>query len=133
MDYKSIKVKCRNCGKEYPADQFVLDHVYKMMVCPQCVKDRQKKEYALKSKTGQAEEEPEQKKPSGWDKEDEYIEKAYKEKQSRQSNSPVFEEIDRDKIKYKCSKCGYKFVYNRLSKTPSKCPYCMTEVYSFSI
>jgi hypothetical protein len=46
--------KCRNCGKESPADTFVLDPVYGMMVCQTCVKNRKKPE---KIKPG-AEEKP---------------------------------------------------------------------------
>ena len=32
--------KCRNCGKDSPADSFILDPVYGKMVCQTCVKSR---------------------------------------------------------------------------------------------
>ncbi len=130
IDYKSIKVKCKNCGKEAPADSFVLDHVYRMMVCPQCVKDRQKREVIHKEVKKQAEEakkeeEELQKKPAGWDKDDEYLEKAYAEKMAKKM--PILE-ISPGKYRYRCRKCKYEFIYNKATKTPSRCPYCNEDV-----
>jgi DNA-directed RNA polymerase subunit RPC12/RpoP len=130
IDYKLIKVKCRNCGKEYPADSFILDHVYKMMVCPQCVKDRQKREVIHKEAKQQAEEAKQEeeelkKRPAGWDRDDELLERAYAEKQA---NKLPIVEISPGKFRYRCQKCRYEFIYNKATKTPSRCPYCNTGI-----
>jgi len=131
-DYGTIKVKCRNCGKEYPSNTFVLDHVYRMMVCPQCVKDRQRKEIVHKEAQQQVVQET-SKKPKGWDHEDEMIEKAYAAKQARAtsatgSSSPLIQTPD-GKYKYRCPRCKYEFAYNKATNTPSHCPYCNWEMF----
>jgi len=125
-DSGSIMVKCRNCGKEAAASSFVLDYVYRMVVCPQCIKDRQKREVIHKEAKQQAEdvkkqEEELRKRPAGWDREDEYLERAYAEKES---NALPIVEISPGKFRYRCPKCKYKFIYNRATNTPSVCPYC---------
>lgn len=132
-DSKSIMVKCRNCGKEYPADQFVLDYVYRMVVCPQCVKDRQKREVIHKEAKQQADEAKQQeeelkKKPAGWDRDDVLLEKAYAEKQAKKM--PIVE-IAPGKFRYRCQKCRYEFTYSKATNTPSRCPYCNTGIYQF--
>lgn len=43
----AVKVKCRRCGREAGSNEFVLDPVYKMMVCPACTKERKNKEASL--------------------------------------------------------------------------------------
>jgi ribosome-binding protein aMBF1 (putative translation factor) len=49
-----IKAICKICGREAPAEQFVLDVDFKKMVCPACVKDKHKREAMLKQvKEGQ--------------------------------------------------------------------------------
>ncbi len=129
IDYSSIKVKCRNCGKEYPSNTFVLDHVYRMMVCPQCVKDRQRKEIIHKEAKQQAAQETE-KKPAGWDHDDELIEKAYAAKQAKSSSeSGAFVMTIDGKYKYRCPRCKYEFAYNKATNTPSHCPYCNWQMF----
>jgi DNA-directed RNA polymerase subunit RPC12/RpoP len=129
IDYSTIKVKCKNCGKEYPADSFVLDHVYKMVVCPQCVKDRQKKELIRKDAEKQVSHDI-AKKPAGWDKEDEMIEKAYEAKLSkREATTNTMVKTPDGKYKYRCPKCKYEFAYNKETNTPSRCPYCNWEIF----
>jgi DNA-directed RNA polymerase subunit RPC12/RpoP len=129
-DYSTIKVKCKNCGKEYPANSFVLDHVYRMMVCQQCVKDRQKRAIIHKEAQAQPVLQEEKKKPAGWDHEDEVIEKAYAAKMARRvpQDEPV--QMGDGKYKYRCPKCKYEFVYNQATKTPRRCPYCNWEIFS---
>lgn len=130
-DYSTIKVKCRNCGKEYPANTFVLDHVYKMVVCPQCVKDRQKKDLIKKEAEKQVSHEI-AKKPAGWDHDDEMIEKAYAAKQARTgslSGSASLVQTPDGKYKYRCPRCKYEFAYNKATNTPSHCPYCNWEMF----
>lgn len=119
---KEIKATCKRCGKQAPVDEFVLDKDYKMMVCQACVKEK-------KQKTAKQQEEATieevQKKPAGWDSEDEYLERA---KSLREKMRPKYEKIDSENIRYICQKCGFKFVYHILKESPSSCPYCGTPV-----
>ena len=129
-DYGTIKVKCRNCGKEYPSNSFVLDHVYRMVVCPQCVKDRQRKEIVHKEAAQQQAVQEIAKKPVGWDHDDELIERAHAAKQAKSSSAPgsLVKTAD-GKYKYRCPRCKYEFAYNKQTNTPSHCPYCNWEMF----
>ncbi|MBW3003547.1 hypothetical protein KY328_05030 [Candidatus Woesearchaeota archaeon] len=121
----SIHVKCRRCGKTAPASEFVLDHVYRLMVCPHCVKERKNSE-AKKTKIV----EPENKisvfrnRPPGWDEDDEYLERAQREKQIALSSVRRELQVHGDKVNYKCFKCKYVFVYNKAKHYPNVCPNC---------
>jgi DNA-directed RNA polymerase subunit RPC12/RpoP len=122
-----VKVKCKRCGKEYQADEFILDPVYKMMVCKECVRERKNQEFAAK-KTQQREvakiameTQVKKEKPAGWDAEDAEIERAYK---AKQQSLPDVERIDNQRVKYKCKKCKYEFVFNIITRVPGRCPYC---------
>ncbi|MBN1385378.1 hypothetical protein JW968_00180 [Candidatus Woesearchaeota archaeon] len=70
---ESVPVNCRNCGKKTMSDKFVLDPYFRMMVCPNCVASRRNPKV----------EKPVEKKPVGWDADDEIIEKAYRLKQQK--------------------------------------------------
>jgi DNA-directed RNA polymerase subunit RPC12/RpoP len=127
----AVKVKCKRCGREFKSDEFVLDPVYKMMVCRECVKERKSQEFAA-AKTKQREESKAQmevqikrEKPAGWDAEDAEIERTYKNKQA---SAPKVERIDNERVKYTCKKCKYEFVFNVLKRVPGRCPYCSAEI-----
>lgn len=139
MPPSGIRAKCRRCGKESPVDEFILDPVYKVMVCVACVKERRLKENMaskLKEKkkdisSGADKEALEARsKPKGWDSEDEYLERAYKQKIKNRAQAVT---IDRETVKYECPKCKYSFVYNVLKKIPSRCPYCGSEILPFEM
>jgi len=122
-----VKVKCKRCGREFKSDEFVLDPVYKMMVCRDCVKERRSQEFAA-NKTKQREEakakmeaQVKKERPAGWDAEDAEIERAFK---AKQSSAPKLEKIDNERVKYTCKKCKYEFVLNVLKRVPGRCPYC---------
>lgn len=121
-----IKVTCKKCNRQAKASEFILDPVYRMMVCPSCVKERKAK-IATPDKSKQAAvKAPEEKKPAGWDADDEVLERMAKQKQ--QKPTPAVEKVDSESIRYTCMKCKYKFVYNLTTKNPSSCPYCGTPV-----
>jgi hypothetical protein len=125
-----IKVKCKKCGKDAKSDEFILDPVYKMMVCRECVKERKMNELQAKKDTQSAQrvaQQEQQKKqmPAGWDSEDAEIERKYREKQSQVSS---IERIDDDRVKYTCKKCKYSFTYYISQKKPGRCSYCGTPV-----
>jgi hypothetical protein len=118
---QNIKIKCRKCGRQAPANEFVLDSEYRMVVCPNCIKERD-----VKNKIEvKAQEQEEVKKRPGWDYEDEYLEKAYK---AKKGNQLVFEKVSEDKIKYICPKCKNMTLYNVVKKFPSLCPFCGRKV-----
>ena len=125
-----VRVKCRKCGKDVKSDEFVLDPVYKMMVCAQCVKDRRMLETAEKKQTqeavkAKAREEEKKQRPAGWDMDDAEIERAYRDKQAQKS---AVERIDNERVRYNCKKCKYSFIYHVPQQRPSRCPYCSTPV-----
>jgi DNA-directed RNA polymerase subunit RPC12/RpoP len=125
-----VKVKCKKCGRDAKSDEFILDPVYKMMVCKDCVKDRRMAESSAskqKAQEARAQAQAQEKKsmPAGWDSEDAEIERAFKAKQSQ---APVVEKISDEKIKYTCTKCKYQFIFNTIEKRPPRCPYCATPV-----
>jgi DNA-directed RNA polymerase subunit RPC12/RpoP len=131
---QGIKVACRKCGKQVNSTELVLDGVYKMMVCPNCVKERKTQE-AKKASAPEVEDEDlkieaQQKKPVGWDAEDELLNRAAAEKERQ---TVKVEKLDGSRVKYSCPKCKYTFVYDTIRRFPSTCPYCSTTIFRFKI
>ncbi|MBN2458829.1 hypothetical protein JXB28_00965 [Candidatus Woesearchaeota archaeon] len=127
MIIKQIKSKCKRCGREASSNEFTLDPVYKMMVCPECVKERKQAQFTIAKQKAKAEAlvEPEQpkpkkEKPAGWDIEDVEAEMAYKKKLAQQTK---VEAVGGGKLKYTCPKCKYEFVAKD-GKKPLRCGYC---------
>jgi DNA-directed RNA polymerase subunit RPC12/RpoP len=132
MMNNEVKAACKRCGRSAPASQFILDPIYGMMVCPFCLKERKSKAAASMIRqdrqNAEAKKEEEAKnKPAGWDKEDEYLERAYAKK--KQSQIAV-EKIDANHFNYTCPKCKYRFVYDSERKHPKVCPYCNGQIFS---
>ena len=119
-----VKVKCKRCGKEASSQDFVLDYTYRMMVCPNCIRERKTSETVKKEliKEGVVKE---PKRPAGWDAEDEYLENVYA---ARARNTVKVEKVGDDKVKYRCASCKYEFLINIQTKVPKSCPYCDTPV-----
>ena len=70
----------------------------------------------------------EEKKPSGWDTEDELLDKLSKQKQK---NKPDLKPLHGSDLSMcTCRKCEYHFKYDSGSNKPSRCPYCSTAVIS---
>lgn len=124
-----IQVPCRKCGKPTLSTNLVLDPVYRMVVCPECVKARKARERMVyeEQETPIQEEVKQAKpaKPAGWDAEDEYLEKMTRLKQK---TSPQIQRVDAERVRYTCQKCKYNFLYNTVKQTPIHCPYCGTPV-----
>ena len=117
-----IKVKCKGCGKMADSSEFVLDPGFKMMVCRNCVKDRQMREQVKK------EVKEETTKPKDWDIEDEQLTRLAKKKQE---NTVTVQHLDKDRVKYQCPKCKYAFVIKLDRMVPDRCPYCGMKVLNF--
>lgn len=114
----AVKAKCKSCGKEAPADQFKLNYHLRYMVCPDCFRSKLEKKMEPKS---------EPVRPPGWDKEDEYLEKA--NRMRKQEQQSVFSRISgSDQLKCTCTQCRFTFRYNPIKNNPATCPYCATPV-----
>lgn len=106
-----VKAVCKRCGKHVGVNDLSLDPVYRMVVCSHCIRERKG---TMKPK------EDIPPKPRDWDAEDEYLERAYKEKKGE--SSIVYEKPG--VVKYTCYKCKKTFGYNVERKHPNLCPYC---------
>ncbi len=120
MMNSSVKAVCKHCGKQADADSFILDVEYKMMVCPQCVKERK----SPKAEKKEAESVKVAKAP-GWDKEDDYLEKMHSVKAKQKV---TVEKIDEEYVKYQCPHCKYTFKYSVIRQKPGNCPYCSSSI-----
>ena len=115
-----VKAKCKHCGKDAASDQFRLHYQLRMMVCPAC--------YSGKPTPAQqaAREVVNPSHPPGWDKEDEYLEKTQR---ARMKETVIVRKVGDSRVKYKCPKCNYQFLYDMDKKTPTVCPYCSSNIY----
>lgn len=127
---KGVKVRCRNCGRDADSSEFVLDSAFRIVVCPNCVRERKTKAIASGIR-GRAEvevqkaESQEPSHPLGWDDEDEYLQRFAKTKAKSTIRA---QRIDEEHVKFNCSKCGYEVKFNTVRKTPARCPYCSTSL-----
>ncbi len=126
----SIRVTCKKCGRSVPSDQFVLDHINKMMVCQTCARTPNKPSPTIPPQPLKG---PlpkpipfDKKHIPGYDKDDERLELLYQEKKNKMGK---FKKLSEDKIKYQCSKCKNQFPFNIVRRTPLKCTYCGFDVY----
>ncbi len=129
----SVKAVCKRCGRSADAETFVLDPVYKMMVCPLCVQERKKgtpQQAAAPQRKGiSVEEDVKEKKqaperPKGWDAEDDLLEKLSRQKEKVTGGYSE----EGGHVKYRCMKCKFKFDYHPDKGFPLTCPYCGTKV-----
>ena len=120
---RGVKAKCRNCGREADAGEFALDSFFRMVVCPNCVKERKAKGIAASIQKRQPETAPahEASRPAGWDEDDDYLERTSKLKGKSTVRAT---RIDDERVKFKCPKCSYGITYNTVKKIPGRCPYC---------
>jgi hypothetical protein len=130
MMYNGVPAVCKKCKRTADATDFVLDVDYKMMVCPSCIKEKRMAKSASETQAmaqteKQKQEEEQKARPAGWDKEDEYLEKAYKQ---RQKQKLTIEKVGDGIIMIVCPKCNYKFKYNIDRERPKNCTYCSEPV-----
>ena len=103
---EDVLVLCKNCGNKVPSSSLKLDLDEKLMICPDCIKNK------------------------GIHKEIDKEVFHREEKQPLQSITKR-EEVPSSKIAHKCSSCGYKFKIDPETRKPKNCPYCNTRVMSF--
>ena len=103
-----VMVICKKCGNKAPSSTMKLDLDEKLMICPECIKNKKiHKEIKETFITN---------KPKTF--EDVKYAPAEKREESLKSM-------------HKCSYCGYKFAINIETKKPRNCPYCNNEVMAF--
>lgn len=143
-----IEVVCRRCGRRAPADEFKVDHVYKLAVCRVCYTERQKQE-SKKSESSSKDEKTsvlndvssktntpklddktkiEKSKIFDEDEDDKYLKKEFEKKQERlkqeRENVVRVKKLSSNKVLYPCQNCGYKFKFNIETQRPLDCPFC---------
>lgn len=94
-------VSCKKCGNKAPASSMKLDLDEKLVICPDCLKNKKIHKEIV----------------------NEFFDKT-------QENKPTVEEKT-TKIPHKCASCGFKFMINSDTKSPRNCPYCNARVLSF--
>ncbi len=115
---KAVKMNCRNCDSEVFSDEFKLDTLKGVMICPNC--ENKIKTQKIKK---DIETKPVEKKPVGWDDIDDYLEKKFKEK-----NDDKEIDLSNPYKNLTCEKCEYKFRYNVAKQWPNVCPSCSKKI-----
>lgn len=98
---QEVMASCKKCGNNVPSSQLKLDLDLKMVICPDCIKNKKIHKEIEK-------------------------EVFHKEDEVKQ-----FQEEKSLKIAHKCTSCGYKFKIDPETKIPRNCPYCNVRVLSF--
>jgi DNA-directed RNA polymerase subunit RPC12/RpoP len=111
MPNQGVLVKCKNCGKPAPSNEFTLDPVYKMMVCRKCVEERRMKERPMAAVPA-AKPAP---RPS-----------AARPGLGMPSAKPSAS--IGSKVRQRCRKCGNVFLYDPEKMYPQNCPQCGTHI-----
>ena len=103
-----VMVSCKKCGNKVPASYLKLDLDEKMVICPDCIKNKKIHKEVEK-------------------------EVFHKNDEAKKSVKQIFlpeEESKTNKIGHKCTSCGYKFVINPKTRNPKCCPYCNARIMS---
>ncbi|MEK6809397.1 MAG: hypothetical protein AABY40_01865 [Nanoarchaeota archaeon] len=123
---EDLRIQCGSCKGFAPASQFKLHYKFKKVVCPSCFSGRTEQEERKKATAAKGEE-AQPKKPAGWDKEDELLERMARIKEN--DLKPKVEKIPGTTLlKFSCQKCNYPFKYDPYRKMPKACPYCNVDI-----
>ena len=99
---QDVMAPCKKCGNKVPASSLKLDIDERMVICPDCIKNK-----GIHKEI----------------KEEFFHKKAPIEKD-------VKEEVSA-RIAHKCTSCGYKFKIDPETSKPKNCPYCNARVMGF--
>jgi len=121
----AVEVKCKKCGKLTPSNEFTLDPVYRMMVCRKCVAERRLKESPIQPGQTAVSVRPQGALPARQPvagapavRPQPGLPAARREPGAVAKSS--------DKMKQKCKKCGFSFLYDAEKGYPLNCPNCGT-------
>ena len=98
---QDVMVPCKKCGNKVPSSSLKLDIDEKMVICPDCIKNKNLHK--------------------------EIKEEIFHKKEE----NDVVEEEKSARIAHKCTSCGYKFKIDPETRKPKYCPYCNMRVLSF--
>ena len=98
---EDVMAQCRKCGNKAAASSMKLDLDERLMICPECIKNKKIHK--------------------------EIKEEIFHKKDENKSAS----EDNPKKAGHKCNSCGYKFMINPETRSPKSCPYCNARVLSF--
>lgn len=132
-----IKAICKRCKRAAPASSFILDPVYKIVVCPDCVKERTRgkpktpnatsADTIAKQPTMNSMAKPFTNMQRG---SEEPVELKLSAEQPEQPKPiRLAKAADASKVRYTCGKCKYKFTYSIEKKYPNTCPNCNSPVF----
>ncbi len=99
---QDVMVSCKKCGSKVPASTLRLDIDEKMVICPDCVKNKKIHK--------------------------EIVQEAYHKPEVQQPVMARPEEEKSAKVAHKCTSCGYKFKIDPETNKPKNCPYCNARV-----
>ncbi|HLC50596.1 MAG TPA: hypothetical protein VJI97_04175 [Candidatus Nanoarchaeia archaeon] len=104
-----VLVPCKKCGNKVPSTSLKLDLDIRMMICPDCIKNKKIHKEIEKE--------------------------AFHKPDMNQMTSPQpqkkVEEEKALKSNHKCQSCDYVFKVNYDTKTPKNCPYCGSRILGF--
>jgi len=121
-----LRIQCGACNGFAPASQFKLHYKFKKVVCHSCFSGRTEQEERKKAVAAKTEE-AQPKKPAGWDKEDEFLERMARIKEN-DLKAKVEKIPGTTLVKFNCQKCNYPFKYDPYRKMPRACPYCNVDI-----
>jgi DNA-directed RNA polymerase subunit RPC12/RpoP len=121
MMQRGVEVNCKRCGKPALATEMVLDPVYRMMVCKRCVAERQLKDNPINTMKTAASFAKPQPKP---------VSQPAQPARKTETAAKTVTIQKTDKMKKKCSKCGFPFVYDIQKQYPQNCPNCGQSINS---
>ena len=111
---QDVMVPCKKCGNKVPSSSLKLDIDLRMVVCPDCIKNKKiHKEI-----------------------EEESLHKKSAAQMQNPSSIPQMTIMQAEgpksgKIAHKCTSCGYKFKIDPETSKPKNCPYCNARVMGF--
>ena len=115
---QDVMVPCKKCGNKVPASSLKLDIDERMVICPDCIKNKsihkEIKEEVFHMSEKRSFSEHTQKS------------KIFDEK----VGNKIVDEEKSAKIAHKCTSCGYKFKIDPETRKPKNCPYCNARVIS---
>ena len=104
---EDVMVPCKKCGNKVPSSSLKLDLDEKLMICPECIKNK---------------------------KVHKEIEKEVFHRDAKEAPLQSItkrEEKPSSKIDHKCTSCGYKFKIDPETSKPKNCPYCNARVMGY--
>lgn len=103
---QDVMVPCKKCGNKVPSSSLKLDLDEKMVICPDCIKNKKIHK--------------------------EIVQEVFHKPEAQQTAMAMPSEEEKSaKVAHKCTSCGYKFRIDPETSKPRNCPYCNARVMGF--